>query len=244
MKTLLSAAALLLATCAPAFAQNADITGTWDVTVTTTQGQMPASTLVLKKDGEKIVGTMSGPQGDVYVEAEVKEKAVTLYASVPTQQGPIDITFSGMADGSTMKGTVDFGGRGGGDWSATRAVAQAPPTVPPPAASTAPPPAAQDKIDVTGTWSFEVNTSFGSGNPTMTFKQDGEKLTGQYSGQYGQAALTGTVKGKDINFTYDMTAEGTTVHVVYTGIVDKDTMKGTMSFGDIGDGTFAGKKTK
>ena len=78
----------------------------------------------------------------------------------------------------------------------------------------------------------------------MTFKQDGEKLTGQYSGQYGQAALTGTVKGKDINFAYDMTAEGTTVHVVYTGTVDKDTMKGTMSFGDIGDGTFTGKKTK
>lgn len=150
MRTLISAAALLLATSAPAFAQNADITGPWDVTVTTTQGQMPP----------------------------------------------------------------------------------------------APPPAAQDKIDVTGTWSFEVNTSFGSGNPTMTFKQDGEKLTGQYSGQYGQAALTGTVKGKDINFAYDMTAEGTTVHVVYTGTVDKDTMKGTMSIADMGDGTFTGRKTK
>lgn len=236
MRTFISAAALLLATGVPSFAQDADITGKWDVTVTTTQGQMSTSTLVLMKDGGKIVGTLSGPQGDVNVEAEVKEKAVSLYASMPTQQGPIDVTFSGTADGNTMKGIVDFGGRGQGDWSAARAAAQSAPTTPPPAA--------EDKIDVSGTWSFEVNTSFGSGNPTMTFKQDGEKLTGQYSGQYGQAALTGTVKGKDINFTYDMTAEGTPVHVVYTGTVEKDTMKGTMSFGDIGDGTFSGKKTK
>jgi hypothetical protein len=235
MKTLIIAAALL-ATGAPSFAQDADISGKWDLTVTTTQGPMPTSAMVLKNDGGKIVGTISSQQGDINVQAEVKEKAVSLWASVPTQQGSLEITFSGTVDGNTMKGTVDFGGRGGGDWSAARAAAQAAPTEPPPSA--------QDKIDVSGAWNFEVTTSFGSGNPTMTFKQDGEKLTGQYSGQYGQAALTGTVKGKEINFTYDMTAEGTTVHVVYTGTVERDTIKGTMSLGDIGDGTFTGRRAK
>src|SRR3972149_5418584 len=104
MRTFITVAALLLATGAPAFAQNADITGTWDVTVTTTQGTMPTSTLVLKKDGEKIVGTIAGPQGEIYVEAEVKEKAVTLYASVPTQGGAFDITFIGPAAGGPVTG--------------------------------------------------------------------------------------------------------------------------------------------
>ena len=36
----------------------------------------------------------------------------------------------------------------------------------------------------------------------MTFKQDGEKLTGHYSGQLGEADLTGTVKGQDIEFKF------------------------------------------
>jgi hypothetical protein len=236
MRIIIAAAALLLATGAPSYAQNADITGKWDLTVTTSQGPMPTSAMVLKKDGEKIVGTISGPQGDISVEAEIKEKAVSIWASVPTQQGPIDVTFSGAVDGNTMKGTVDFGGRGGGDWSARRADTQPAPATPAPAA--------QDKIDVSGTWAFEVTTDFGTGNSTMVFKQDGEKLTGQYSGTYGEAALTGTVKGKDITFSYDLVRETVTVHVVYAGVVEKDTMKGTLSLGDMGNGSFTGKKTK
>ena len=50
-------------------------------------------------------------------------------------------------------------------------------------------------MNVTGAWLFDVQTSAGSGTPTMTFKQDGEKLTGQYSGQLGEAPLTGTRQG-------------------------------------------------
>jgi hypothetical protein len=30
--------------------------------------------------------------------------------------------------------------------------------------------------------------------------------------------------------------------VTYSGTVEKDTMKGTATFGDFGDGTFTGKK--
>jgi len=45
------------------------------------------------------------------------------------------------------------------------------------------------KTDVTGKWTFTVETGAGSGTPTMTFKQEGEKLTGHYSGQLGEADL-------------------------------------------------------
>ena len=53
---------------------------------------------------------------------------------------------------------------------------------------------------MTGKWVFKVETAAGSGTPTMTFKQEGEKLTGHYSGQLGEADLTGTVKGEAIEF--------------------------------------------
>ncbi len=32
--------------------------------------------------------------------------------------------------------------------------------------------------DVTGEWAFTVTTDQGAGNPVITLKQDGEKLTG------------------------------------------------------------------
>ncbi len=69
--------------------------------------------------------------------------------------------------------------------------------------------AAQAKVDVTGKWAFNVETSAGAGAPTFTFKQDGEKLTGHYTGTFGEADLTGTVKGADITFSFTVDAQGT-----------------------------------
>src|ERR671910_134825 len=62
--------------------------------------------------------------------------------------------------------------------------------------------------NVTGEWLFNVSTDQGSGTPTMTFKQDGEKLTGKYVGQLGNADLTGTVKGSAITFTFTVDVQG------------------------------------
>jgi hypothetical protein len=102
--------------------------------------------------------------------------------------------------------------------------------------------AAQAKVDVTGKWAFNVETSAGAGAPTFTFKQDGEKLTGHYTGTFGEADLTGTVKGADITFTFTVDAQGTALKETYTGTVDKDTMKGKLVIEGVGEGTFTGKK--
>ena len=99
------------------------------------------------------------------------------------------------------------------------------------------------KIDVTGKWAFAVETSAGSGTPTITLKQDGEKLTGHYSGQLGEADLTGSVKGQDVNFKFTVDVQGNNLDCVYTGSVEaKDAMKGKVSIVGLGDGTFTAKK--
>jgi hypothetical protein len=97
-----------------------------------------------------------------------------------------------------------------------------------------------NKVDVTGVWIFSVESPAGKSNPTLTFKQEGEKLTGQYSSQLmGQADLTGTIKGQAIEFVVSATVQGTPIELKYTGSVDsKDSMKGTLSAGDFGGGTF------
>ena len=97
-------------------------------------------------------------------------------------------------------------------------------------------------VNVTGTWVFDVQTSAGSGTPTMTFNQEGEKLTGHYSGQLGELPLTGTVKESKITFQFDVSVEGTNLTIVYAGTVEKDSMKGTVSLGAAGDGTFTAKR--
>ena len=112
--------------------------------------------------------------------------------------------------------------------------------------ATAPAPAAvqgEKPADVNGVWAFTIDTGNGTGTPTVTFKQDGEKLTGHYSSQVlGERDFTGTVKGNAINFVVEAEVQGQAVKVAYSGTVDKDTMKGKVVLGELGEGTFTGKK--
>ena len=96
--------------------------------------------------------------------------------------------------------------------------------------------------DVTGTWKLSVETPNGTGTPTVILKQDGEKLTGTYKGRFGESALTGTVKGSAIQFSFKVNAQGNELEVTYTGTVDGGTMSGTAKFGEMGEGKFTGKK--
>lgn len=101
---------------------------------------------------------------------------------------------------------------------------------------------AAQATNVTGEWAFTVTTDQGSGNPTITFKQDGEKLTGKYNGTFGTADLTGTVKGNAITFTFNIDAQGQQATATYKGTVEKTTMKGTMDIAGMLNGTFTATK--
>jgi len=99
------------------------------------------------------------------------------------------------------------------------------------------------KVDVTGKWTFTVETSAGSGMPTITLKQEGEKLTGHYTGQLGEADLTGTVKGQDIVFKFEVDVGGQKLLNTYTGTIEnKDALKGTVDIAGLAGGTFTAKR--
>jgi hypothetical protein len=104
--------------------------------------------------------------------------------------------------------------------------------------------AQSSRIDVTGKWAFTVQTDAGTGTPTVTLKQEGEKLTGHYSSQnLGEADLTGTVKGQEIKFSFSADAQGTQLTVTYTGTVEnKDSLKGAVDLGGLAQGTFTAKR--
>jgi hypothetical protein len=103
-------------------------------------------------------------------------------------------------------------------------------------------PVAAQGTNVTGDWTFNVTTDQGGGTPTITFKQEGEKLTGKYNGQLGVADLTGTVKGTDIQFSFTVDVQGQQAPVTYKGTVEKNTMKGTLDIAGMVNGTFTASR--
>lgn len=93
--------------------------------------------------------------------------------------------------------------------------------------------------DISGKWSFEVVLDAGSGSPSFEFTQSGETLTGTYHGQFGDAKVTGTVKGNHVEFTFGSDA-GT---VKYSGtITDAKHMKGSADYAGAASGTFTATK--
>ena len=78
--------------------------------------------------------------------------------------------------------------------------------------------------NVVGTWNIKLSGEAGSANQTIELKQDGGKITGTFKGPRQSGPLEGTVDGNNIQFHVR-----TRVPLDYTGTVDGDTMKGTMS---------------
>ena len=100
------------------------------------------------------------------------------------------------------------------------------------------------RIDLTGKWTFQVETSAGGGMPTVTLKQEGEKLTGHYSSaNLGEADLTGSVQGRVVAMTFTADVQGLKIDVAYSGTIEsKDAMKGKVSLGGLAEGTFTAKR--
>lgn len=97
-------------------------------------------------------------------------------------------------------------------------------------------------VDVTGKWTMAVETQAGSGSPIFELKQEGASVTGTYTGQLGTAPVTGTVSGDDVVLNYVVSGQGMELKVTYSGKVEGDTISGKVAMGELGDGTFTGKK--
>jgi hypothetical protein len=93
--------------------------------------------------------------------------------------------------------------------------------------------------DISGTWAAAVRLDAGSGTATFVFKQAGDALTGTYTGALGSADVKGTVKGNQVEWSFENSDAG---KISYKGTVDGATMKGTVEYGQLGAGTFTAEK--
>jgi hypothetical protein len=114
VKTILSAA-LVLAVCGLAGAQGkkVDPVGTWNCEYDI-GGQKRTATLMFKKDGDKLTGTISWPdQKDVNLkDLKLKDDTLTFSAVRKFMDNEIPIDYTLTVDGDKLKGkgAAEFGG--------------------------------------------------------------------------------------------------------------------------------------
>ena len=241
MKRILGTTFVLLAlTVTAALGGQSGGVGTWDITIESPNGQR-TSMLVIKKDGDKLTGALKSPRGERPLDSvTVKGDDISFVMTAQVGGQDMVMTYKGKIGKDSMKGDADFGGMATGTWSAVPHKEDAAAG----AAGTSAAPGVQvTGLNISGAWSFTVETQAGSGSPTFTFKQEGETLTGTYKGQFGEAPLTGTVKGNNINFSIKVNAQGQDVTIVYSGAIEsKDSMKGKVSIAEMGEGTWTAKR--
>lgn len=109
-----------------------------------------------------------------------------------------------------------------------------------------PAPEAPKVIDVAGKWTMSMQMEIGTATPALVFKQAGEKITGTYTGRYGESSLQGALKGKVIEFVVSISAEGTQATMSFKGEVaaDAQTMKGDGTIEGLGDVTWTAARAR
>ena len=98
-----------------------DLNGKWDIKIVIAgMGEMPA-VAVMKQDGEKLTGTISGPAGEMTFAGSVVGKTVKFDFEADTPQGKLPVSMTGDIGATSVSGKASIAGMGEADWTATRA---------------------------------------------------------------------------------------------------------------------------
>ena len=120
LSVVLVAAAVLVSAPADGAAQ-ADLSGAWDVTVMTDQGEETLTVQVVQSGRDLTATGDAGEFGAIDMTGTLDGDSVRLAWQLDLQGTPLVIVFMGtLADGA-ISGTADFGGMGRGGWRAERA---------------------------------------------------------------------------------------------------------------------------
>lgn len=107
--------------CAGVLVAEANVTGNWELTITSSRGER-TSQAEFSQDAEALAVIMEGRQGSkMEAKGSVKGSDIEWTVRRETERGTFEMIYKGKIEGDTMSGTVQFGTRGSGRWSAERA---------------------------------------------------------------------------------------------------------------------------
>jgi hypothetical protein len=96
--------------------------------------------------------------------------------------------------------------------------------------------------NLSGKWDVEVEGYGAPRSQKFDLKQNGEALSGVYAGKFGESKVSGTVKDATVDFEMRVIENERIVTVHYTGTASEDGIKGTVTFGDLGKGTWVASR--
>jgi hypothetical protein len=99
------------------------------------------------------------------------------------------------------------------------------------------------QTDVTGEWAASYTAPLGPQELTIYLTQEGPRVTGHTTSEFGESQVRGTIDGQDVTFTFSSTDGGKAVEVRVTAKVDGERMRGTAKIGDRADGVFTAERT-
>jgi hypothetical protein len=99
------------------------------------------------------------------------------------------------------------------------------------------------QTNVTGDWDVTLQSPQGTNTVLVTFKQDGEKVSGIFKSPQGELPFEGgTLTGNDLKFAFTVNFQGNSLIIALTGKVDGATMTGKADFGGFAEGDWSAKR--
>ena len=203
---------LALPASAGAQQDSSTLSGVWNVTVMSPEGQHPASLVVMEQDG-RLAGLVSGGAGQAPVNGTRTADAVTLRFSVDYQGAPLPITLTAPASGDALSGVATFGDDAQGSWKATRLT----PT------------------GLSGAWNFSADPGDGPIPGSLTLLENDGTLSGRLVVRsHGvDGIVSGQNGGGTLTLKVDATIDGSPTTISLPGKVEGEALSGTFSVGDL-----------
>ena len=100
------------------------------------------------------------------------------------------------------------------------------------------------QTNITGDWDVTVVSPQGPNTTPVSFKQDGDKVSGVFKGAQGELPFDGgSMTGNDLKFTFTINFQGNSLPITLTGKITGDTIAGKADFGGFAEGDWSAKRS-
>ena len=97
--------------------------------------------------------------------------------------------------------------------------------------------------NVTGEWDASYVSPLGPQELKIYLTQEGPRITGHTTSEFGEFQVRGTITGADVKFSWTEVDGGKNIQIVVTGKIDGETITGRAQIGDRGEGAFKAERT-
>src|SRR4051794_20835194 len=94
-----------------------------------------------------------------------------------------------------------------------------------------------------GEWQMSFVTPNGPQEITVYLSQEGPRLTGHISSEYGEYPVRGSVDGQNVTLSWTIVEQGKELAITANGKIDGDSMTGTIRLGTVGTAPFSATRT-